>query len=60
MFIFLWILLKVAVNWHEVDGSKLNIIDATLTMFRDMVLIRLLYMLKIWKVKGEDESRKER
>lgn len=40
---------EVAVNWHEVAGSKLNIAVAMFQMFRDMCAIKLLYTLHIWK-----------
>ncbi|KAJ0400279.1 hypothetical protein P43SY_006119 [Pythium insidiosum] len=41
---------EVAVAWHEVPGSKLSVISATLTMLRELVLIRVCYMLGIWSV----------
>jgi len=40
---------SLAVNWHDVDGSKLNVIEASITMTRDFLLVRLLYFLGIWK-----------
>ncbi|RLN74447.1 hypothetical protein BBJ28_00010925 [Nothophytophthora sp. Chile5] len=40
---------EVAVQWTEVPGSKLSVISATLTMLREIVLIRLCYTLGIWK-----------
>jgi dolichyl-phosphate beta-glucosyltransferase len=44
---------EVAVKWQEIDGSKLNVVDASLQMARDMVLIRALYMLQVWKIRAE-------
>lgn len=41
-------LVEVPVNWHEVDGSKLDAFSATLQMARDMFIIRLCYTLGIW------------
>ncbi|RLN70649.1 hypothetical protein BBJ28_00015074 [Nothophytophthora sp. Chile5] len=41
---------EVAVQWTEVPGSKLSVISATLTMLREIVLIRLCYTLGIWKL----------
>jgi len=32
-----------------VDGSKLNIVDATVNMFRDVLMIRLYYLIGLWK-----------
>jgi len=40
---------EVAVNWHEVDGSKLNVFQASLEMVRDIVAIKLMYGLRIWQ-----------
>eukprot|EP00397_Hematodinium_sp_SG-2012_P040281 GEMP01044104.1.p1 GENE.GEMP01044104.1~~GEMP01044104.1.p1 ORF type:complete len:294 (+),score=60.51 GEMP01044104.1:153-1034(+) len=39
---------EVPVNWHEVPGSKLNIIVALFQMLRDIIAIKLLYTLKVW------------
>ena len=39
---------EIPVDWEEIDGSHLNVVDATVTMARDMVLIKLLYTLKLW------------
>ena len=39
---------EIPVKWEEIDGSKLNIIDATLQMVRDMILIKALYALRLW------------
>jgi dolichyl-phosphate beta-glucosyltransferase len=41
-------IVEVPVKWEEIDGSKLNIIDATLQMARDMFLIKLLYTSRAW------------
>ncbi len=43
---------EVAVNWQEIDGSKLSVIDASLQMARDMILIRCMYLLQVWRIKG--------
>ena len=39
---------EVPVNWTEIDGSHLNVVDATIQMARDMILIKLLYTLRAW------------
>ena len=31
------------------DGSKLSIVDASVNMFRDVLMIRLYYLLSLWK-----------
>ena len=41
---------EVAVNWHEVDGSHLSVMSASLQMFKDIIRIPLLYNLGIWKM----------
>jgi dolichyl-phosphate beta-glucosyltransferase len=41
-------IVEIPVKWEEIDGSKLNIFDATLQMTRDMFLIKLLYSLRAW------------
>jgi dolichyl-phosphate beta-glucosyltransferase len=46
-------IVEVAVNWHEVDGSKLiitkfDIVKTSLLMARDMLCVRLSYLFGIW------------
>ncbi len=41
-------IVEIPVKWEEIDGSKLNIFDATLQMARDMFLIKLLYSIRAW------------
>ncbi|OWZ02164.1 Dolichyl-phosphate beta-glucosyltransferase [Phytophthora megakarya] len=41
---------EVAVQWTEVPGSKLSVISATITMLREIILIRLCYTVGIWKI----------
>lgn len=48
---------EVAVTWQEVPGSKLNILDSTFTMARDLLLIRLCFLTGLWKIEGADEAR---
>jgi dolichyl-phosphate beta-glucosyltransferase len=40
---------EVPIAWHEVDGSKLNLVTATLNMLYDMARIRFYYMVGVWK-----------
>ncbi|RYY82670.1 hypothetical protein EON63_12925 [archaeon] len=42
-------------NWREVEGSKLirnklDVLTTSLTMARDMLSVRLSYLLGIWKL----------
>jgi len=39
---------EVDVNWTEIPGSKLNVVVASIQMLRDMLLLRILYVLGIW------------
>jgi|LauGreDrversion4_2_1035121.scaffolds.fasta_scaffold3365582_1 hypothetical protein len=38
------------VKWEDKEGSKVQIIDASSQMMRDMILIRALYALGVWRV----------
>lgn len=40
---------EAPVEWKDVDGSKLNVIEASVNMFRDVLMISLLYTLRLWK-----------
>ena len=57
---------EVSVPWHEVEGSKLHTGPLSLArvaagMLRDMLCVRLCYMLRIWKLpQPEKENEKDR
>lgn len=36
-------------NWTEIDGSTLDVVTATIQMARDIIAIRLSYMMGVWK-----------
>lgn len=42
---------EVAVNWEEIDGSKLEPFSSTLQMLRDLFRIRLCYTFGVWSAK---------
>jgi dolichyl-phosphate beta-glucosyltransferase len=49
-------MVEVAVNWQEIPGSKLirsklDVITTSLEMARDIVCIRLSYLLGVWQIK---------
>jgi dolichyl-phosphate beta-glucosyltransferase len=44
-------MVEVSVNWTEIAGSKLDPFNASITMARDLVVIRLSYMLRIWRIR---------
>ena len=39
---------EVPVNWHEVDGTKLNVLRDSIQMLIQLCMIRLNYLLGIW------------
>lgn len=41
---------EVGVEWHDVDGSKLTVLDASVNMLRDVLIVRLYYSLNLWKI----------
>jgi dolichyl-phosphate beta-glucosyltransferase len=45
----------VPISWHDVEGSKLNVVSDTLQMTRDYLLIRLLYLLALWRTRDCDK-----
>ncbi|RUS22613.1 Alg5-prov protein [Endogone sp. FLAS-F59071] len=42
---------EVQVNWHEIDGSKVKLVQASIQMGMDLLVIRLNYLLGFWRVK---------
>jgi dolichyl-phosphate beta-glucosyltransferase len=47
---------EVPVNWHEVGGSTLDPLSASLQMFRDVFIIRLCYLVGIWSDKDANST----
>jgi dolichyl-phosphate beta-glucosyltransferase len=41
---------EVPVHWTEIPGSKFNVLKDLITMARDVSLVRILYMLTVWKL----------
>lgn len=39
---------EVPVSWHEVEGSKMELVSASLEMLFQLLMIRLNYLFKIW------------
>ncbi|MES1910777.1 MAG: hypothetical protein MHM6MM_003309 [Cercozoa sp. M6MM] len=48
---------EVAIQWQEIDGSKLSVVDASMTMARDILLTRLLHLLRLWPLVPVKEAR---
>ncbi|KAF8997924.1 glycosyltransferase family 2 protein [Cyathus striatus] len=40
---------EVPIQWHEVPGSKLNVITASVQMLRDLLIVRANHLLGRWK-----------
>ncbi|GAB5592478.1 dolichyl-phosphate beta-glucosyltransferase [Umbelopsis nana] len=43
-------IVEVQVTWHEIDGSKVNLMRDSIQMALDLVTIRLNFLLGFWKV----------
>ena len=39
---------EVPVKWEDVDGSHLQIVDASFNIARDMLMVKALYSLGVW------------
>lgn len=56
-------ILEVEVQWHEVEGSKLNVLRDSIQMARDILCLRLAYTFRIWSLPeesgGEDDQVEE-
>ncbi len=39
---------EVPVEWQEIDGSKVDMLADTLNMARDLIMIRLCYLFRLW------------
>lgn len=37
-------------HWVEIPGSKFSVIKDLINMFRDALLVRILYMLNVWTI----------
>ncbi|KNC75836.1 dolichyl-phosphate beta-glucosyltransferase [Sphaeroforma arctica JP610] len=53
-------LAEVAVNWQEIDGSKLDPTQAMIEMFKDLVTIKTYYTLGIWSIPKETLAHKRK
>lgn len=46
---------EVPVSWSDKEGSKLNVVTDSIQMARDYILIKLLYVLRLWTVNDTDQ-----
>lgn len=49
---------EIPVNWHEVDGSKMELARDSINMAIDLIVTRLAYILGIYKEKKIDNKQK--
>lgn len=47
---------EVPIRWHEVGGSKLNVVRDSLQMLRDLLVLRANLLLGRWKVPGPSSN----
>jgi len=47
---------EVGVNWQEIDGSKLSPFAASVQMGRDIIRIRMNYLLGLWKINNKKKN----
>jgi len=40
---------ELPVNWRDVEGSHLDVVDASLTMARDFIMMRVFYVMGLWR-----------
>ena len=45
---------ELSIRWHDVEGSKLNIISDSIQIARDYIAIKLLFLFGLWKVTDTD------
>lgn len=46
---------EVPITWQEVDGSKMNIMKDAIRMLVDLLIIRVNYLVGIWKMEEPKE-----
>jgi dolichyl-phosphate beta-glucosyltransferase len=44
-------MVEVPVAWHEVQGSKINLISDSLSMLKDLIILRANYTFGRWAVR---------
>lgn len=48
---------EVPITWHEVDGSKMNLVKDSLNMAWDLILMRVGYTTGMWSLEKRHEHR---
>ncbi|XP_072040448.1 dolichyl-phosphate beta-glucosyltransferase-like [Amphiura filiformis] len=47
---------EVAINWQEIEGSKMVPVFSWIQMGKDILLIRLRYILRIWRIPAKSNK----
>ena len=47
---------EVAVNWREIEGSKLSVLRDSVKMLVDLLVIRVNYLLRFWSIEKRIKS----
>ncbi|GLB41629.1 putative glycosyl transferase family 2 [Lyophyllum shimeji] len=47
---------EVPIEWHEVAGSKLNVMTASLQMLRDLLIVRANHLVGRWKAEPSKQK----
>lgn len=47
---------EVPITWQEVDGSKMNIMRDAIKMLVDLFIIRVNYLLGIWRIESPKDE----
>jgi len=50
------VIIVMTLGWHEVEGSKVNIIKDSLRMLRDLLIIRMCYLAGHWKIEQNEKQ----
>lgn len=40
---------EVAIDWHEIDGSKMNLLKDAINMAKDVIILRANYTIGRWR-----------
>lgn len=51
-------IVEVPIAWHEVSGSKINLVSDSIAMLRDLVVLRANYATGRWEVGTKATRRK--
>jgi dolichyl-phosphate beta-glucosyltransferase len=47
---------EVAIAWHEVEGSKINLVTDSIGMLRDLIVLRANYAIGRWTIRRRQKQ----